>query len=152
MVSATVRIATHEDIPRVIAIISAGALPIRPDDADGTHVVYREAFEEIAANPNQAIVVAEVDGQVVGTLQFVAFRHLHRRGGRCAEVEAVHVVEAMRGKGIGAKLMEWAIAEARRRGCYRIQLTSQHARDDAHRFYARLGFTGSHVGYKLALG
>ena len=36
-------------------------------------------------------------------------------------------------------------------GCYRIQLTSNTARPDAHRFYERLGFVPSHVGFKMRL-
>lgn len=56
-----------------------------------------------------------------------------------------------RGQGLGARLIEWAVDESRRQGCQLVQLTSDSARTDAHRFYERLGFTGSHVGFKLQL-
>jgi GNAT superfamily N-acetyltransferase len=48
-------------------------------------------------------------------------------------------------------MLEWAIAEARRRGCAVVQLTSDKTRTEAHRFYERLGFVASHEGLKLAL-
>lgn len=56
-----------------------------------------------------------------------------------------------RGTGAGRVLVEWAIAEARRRGCGLVQLTTDRTRVDAHRFYARLGFVDSHLGLKLTL-
>ena len=37
-------------------------------------------------------------------------------------------------------MMQWAIDEARRRGCALVQLTTDKSRTDAHRFYQRLGF------------
>src|SRR4051812_28050910 len=95
----TLRRATLDDVPRVLALIAAGGTSAKAhgDELSSPPVAcYREAFEEIAANPRQALVVAEVDGAVVGTLQFIAFRHLHHRGGFVAEVEAVHVAEPMR--------------------------------------------------------
>ena len=48
-------------------------------------------------------------------------------------------------------MMAWAIAEARRRGCALVQLTSDKSRTSAHRFYERLGFVATHEGMKLAL-
>jgi GNAT superfamily N-acetyltransferase len=90
-------------------------------------------------------------GEVVGLCQLIVFRHLQSRGGRCAEIESVHVHPDHRGAGIGGALVRRAIERARELGCYRVQLTSNSARTDAHRFYERLGFVPSHVGYKLLL-
>jgi GNAT superfamily N-acetyltransferase len=73
------------------------------------------------------------------------------RGGRVAQIENVIVDPAARSLGVGAAMMGWAIDEARRRGCIRVQLTTNKARKRAHRFYERLGFTASHEGMKLAL-
>jgi GNAT superfamily N-acetyltransferase len=66
-------------------------------------------------------------------------------------VESVHVAETHRGRRVGEAMMAWAIAEARRNRCYRLQLTSNKGRLDAHRFYRRLGFVASHEGMKLDL-
>ena len=59
--------------------------------------------------------------------------------------------EDLRCRGLGHELFAWAIAEARRRGCALVQLTSDARREDARRFYGRLGFVPSHVGFKLQL-
>ena len=95
--------------------------------------------------------MAEVHGEVVGTCQLIVFRHLQAHGGRCAEIESVHVHPDHRGAGVGAALVGEAVARARALGCYRVQLTSNTARPDAHRFYERLGFSPSHVGFKMLL-
>ena len=69
--------------------------------------------------------------------QVITFRHLQHRGGRCAELESMHVAPDLRGHGVGGVLLEAAVEAARAAGCYRVQLTSDAARADAHRFYAR---------------
>ena len=88
---------------------------------------------------------------MVGVCQLIVFRHIQSHGGLCAEIESVHVHPDQRGHGVGHILMEAAIERARHLGCYRVQLTSNLARPDAHRFYAALGFSPSHRGFKLAL-
>jgi len=109
------------------------------------------AFEEIARDPRQMLVVVEANDRVIGTLQITFLRHLHYGGGRVALIESVHVAEKERNRGVGAAMMRFAIDEAKKRGCHRVQLTSNKARKDAHRFYERLGFTASHEGFKLFL-
>ena len=79
--------------------------------------------------------------------QLLMFRHFQRRGGLCAEVESMHVHPDFRGKGIGGQLLNAAVDAARQAGCYRVQLTSNLQRADAHRFYQRHGFVPSHVGF-----
>jgi GNAT superfamily N-acetyltransferase len=61
------------------------------------------------------------------------------------------VASGQRSRGLGAAMVEWAIGEARRRGCGLVQLTTDKARTDAHRFYERLGFVASHEGLKMSL-
>jgi GNAT superfamily N-acetyltransferase len=96
-------------------------------------------------------VVAETDGRVVATLQLSFIPGLSRRGALRAQIEAVRVAPAERSQGLGQALFTWAIAEARRRGCTLVQLTTDKSRTDAHRFYERLGFVASHEGLKLSL-
>jgi len=74
-----------------------------------------------------------------------------RQGTLVAQVEEVRVDRPLRNRGYGAEMMHWAIEEARRRDCSRVQLTTNKSRKDAHRFYARLGFRASHEGMKLEL-
>ena len=91
-----------------------------------------------------------VDGaDVVATLQLSVLPGLSRQGALRGQVEAVRVAAGHRGRGLGAAMLRWAIEEARRRGCALVQLTTDKSRDDAHRFYERLGFVASHQGMKL---
>ncbi|MEC3973817.1 GNAT family N-acetyltransferase [Amycolatopsis sp. H20-H5] len=112
---------------------------------------YLKAFEDIEADPNQLLMVADEAGETVGTLQLTFIPGLSRRGALRCLVEAVRVRADHRGSGLGGELMHWSIEESRRRGCALVQLTSDASRVDAHRFYERLGFAASHTGFKLAL-
>ncbi len=88
---------------------------------------------------------------VVGTMQLSFIPGLARRGALRVQIEAVRVGEHYRSQGLGGPMFGWAIAEAQRRGCALVQLTTDKARTDAHRFYERLGFIASHEGLKLEL-
>jgi GNAT superfamily N-acetyltransferase len=88
----------------------------------------------------------------VGTFQLSFIPGVSQRGLKRAMIESVRVAAAERGSGLGTQMMRWAIDEARQAGCGQVQLTSNAERSDAHRFYERLGFVPSHVGFKLKLG
>jgi GNAT superfamily N-acetyltransferase len=150
-----VREARRADLPAVVALIAADAIrEVAEDVGTGEEVApeYVAAFEEITADPRAMLLVGELDGRVVATCQVNVLRHLMYHGGLVAQVESVRTAADLRGRGIGTALMGWVIAEARRRGAVRLQLTSNAARVAAHRFYERLGFVASHVGMKLYLG
>lgn len=133
----------------MVALLQAGALT---QDADDTDLApYRVALADIGATPGTDVLVAVLDGRVVGTCQLITFRHLQHGGGRCAELESMHVAPEVRGRGVGGVLVESAVDRARDAGCYRVQLTSNLVRTDAHRFYERHGFSPSHVGFKRLL-
>ena len=106
--------------------------PGRPPGEDPADLGPYAALREIEERGG-AVLVAEVDGEVVGVCQLIVFRHLQARGGRCAEIESVHVHPDHRGAGVGGALLAEAVARARALGCYRVQLTSNVARPDAHR-------------------
>jgi GNAT superfamily N-acetyltransferase len=150
--SLTIRPAVESDVPAMVDLLVAGAVPGTAEDKEDRTDVgpYRAALGEIEA-AGHAILVAEDQGVVVGMCQLLVFRHLQARGGRCAELESVHVRADRRAQGIGSALVRAAVEAARARGCYRVQLTSNVVRADAHRFYLRLGFEPSHVGFKLHL-
>jgi GNAT superfamily N-acetyltransferase len=145
----TIRPARLEDAQRLATLLAGGSLRGNEDPLDVA--TYRSALDDIASNPGNVVLVAEREGEVVGMCQLIVFRHLQERGGRCGEIESMHVEEQQRSSGIGGVLLEAAVNEARALGCYRVQLTSNKARVDAHRFYGRHGFVASHEGFKRYL-
>jgi GNAT superfamily N-acetyltransferase len=149
----TVRPATEADVPRIVELIHLGAVEGQSGEDLGPPLpeAYRGAFHAIETSPVQQIVVAELEGAVVGTLSFIYLYNIAYRARSVAQLESVHVAPEFRSRGIGEAMVQWAIEEARRLGCGRVQLTSNRARTDAHRFYRRLGFVQSHEGMKLAL-
>ncbi|WP_448320589.1 N-acetyltransferase family protein [Streptomyces sp. CO7] len=146
----SIRPARVDDVPALVALYAddpLGALRETPDDLDP----YLVAFERLAADPNQHLMVAERAGTVVGTLQLTVIPGLSRRGTTRSVIEGVRVHSGERGSGLGTQLVRWAIEESGRQGCRLVQLTSDATRTDARRFYERLGFTASHLGFKLQL-
>src|SRR4051812_14823992 len=145
-----IRPATADDVSAIVAMLAddpLGAQRESPDDL----TPYLSALQRLASDPNQHLVVAAREGRVVGTLQLSVIPGLSRRGATRSIIEAVRIHADERGSGLGTRLIEWAIDESRRQGCQLVQLTSDSSRTDAHRFYERLGFTASHVGFKLPL-
>jgi len=112
---------------------------------------YFKAYELINNDPNHELIVAELDGEVVGTLHLMFLPSISFQGGLRAQVESVRVAGKYRGQGIGSKMMMWSIQRAQEKGAHLVQLTTHRSRDDAHRFYEKLGFEKSHVGMKLSL-
>jgi len=112
---------------------------------------YLKASRAVDADPAHMLVVAENAAEVVATLQLSFLPGLARRGALRAQIEAVRVRDDFRRRQLGTAMMTWAIAEASRRGCALVQLTTDKSRHDAHRFYDRLGLTASHEGLKLRL-
>lgn len=147
-----VRTATVADLGPIVELLVLGAAPgAAPRGEDAADLgPYMAALREID-DSGGAVLVADLGGEVVGVCQLIVFRHLQSNGGRCAEIESVHVHPDHRGTGIGGALLGDAVGRARALGCYRVQLTSNAAREDAHRFHERLGFVPSHVGFKLQL-
>ncbi|MFD7338549.1 GNAT family N-acetyltransferase [Streptomyces violascens] len=145
-----IRPAAPEDIPTIVAMLAddpLGAQRESPDDL----TPYRMAYDRLAGDPNQHLVVAARGGEVVGTLQLTVIPGLSRRGSTRSIIEGVRIHSAERGSGLGTRLIEWAVDESARQGCQLVQLTSDVTRTDAHRFYERLGFEASHVGFKKPL-
>jgi ribosomal protein S18 acetylase RimI-like enzyme len=147
------RRAVAADVPALVALLAADQLGATRDgvrDPDDL-AAYQRAFRAIDADPAHLLLVAQAGPEIAGTLQLSFLPGLARRGALRAQLEAVRVSAAFRGRGLGAAMVAWCIDEARRRDCALIQLTSDKSRVAAHRFYTRLGFTASHEGMKLAL-
>ncbi|MFF2790347.1 GNAT family N-acetyltransferase [Streptomyces sp. NPDC058049] len=144
----TIRPATEADVPAIVAMLAddpLGATRESPDDL----APYLAALKRLTGDPNQHLVVAVRAGRVVGTLQLTIVPGLSRKGATRSIIEGVRVHADERGGGLGTRFIEWAVEKSRSENCALVQLTSDATRTDAHRFYERLGFTASHVGFKL---
>lgn len=150
MTDVLIRAATADDLPAILTMLADDQLGTTRESTDDL-TPYRKAFEEIDADSNQRLVVAERNGEVIGTLQLTFIAGLSRRGSKRGLIEAVRVRRDVRDIGLGTTLTRWAIEESRAQGCSIVQLTSDKSRTDAHRFYERLGFVRSHEGFKLKL-
>ncbi|MCX4549520.1 GNAT family N-acetyltransferase [Streptomyces sp. NBC_01267] len=145
-----IRRADENDIPAIVAMLADDPLGARRESPDDL-TPYTAAHRRIAADPHQHLVVAVREGRVVGTLQLTVIPGLSRRGATRALIEGVRVHADERGSGLGTRLIEWAVDTSRSQNCRLVQLTSDTTRTDAHRFYERLGFTATHLGFKLQL-
>ena len=145
-----VRLAVEADLPRLVELLAQLA-PDNPDREDtssplpyGYHLVFRQMMDA-----RQQLFVADIRGKVVGTLVLVVVPNLSHQGTPYAIIENVVVDENQRSKGIGEALIRRAVDEARVAGCYKVSLTSNKRRLDAHRFYERLGFERSHEAFRI---
>ena len=148
---AIIRLATEEDISRILELYRQLALTTSqaellqspsPDD-------YLQVFAEIKWYKGCELLVAEERGEVIGTIVLLIVPNLSHSASPWALVENVVVDEGYRRRGVGRQLMDYAIARAIEAGCYRIVLTSDKRRGDAHRFYQSLGFEASSHGFRL---
>ncbi len=148
----TFRRARRADLPAVLELLNDGKVGNVPERIeDPMPRVYDDAFAAIEADPNQLLLVGEAEGRIVASLQLTFIPGIAHQGAWRAQVEAVRVARELRGRRIGEAMMRHVVALAKERGCDRVQLTTNKARDDAQRFYRRLGFVASHEGMKLWL-
>ena len=148
-----IRQAQRNDLEQIIALLADDPLGSKREDASlPLAQYYIDAFAAVNTDHNQLLTVAvDETNQVIGTMQISFIPSVARKGAWRGQIEAVRVAKDHRSSGLGQQLMEWAINKCRERGCSLVQLTTDKTRPDAHRFYDRLGFAASHIGYKLIL-
>ena len=145
------RKANKADVYEIVKMIADDKLgKLRENFKDPLPEIYYSAFEKIDNDNNQELIVLEnKNGEIIGTLQLSFLQYLTYQGGIRAQIEAVRIREDQRGKGVGEKMFNWAIQRAKDRKAHLIQLTTDKKREDALRFYEKLGFKASHEGMKL---
>ncbi|MEU5787338.1 GNAT family N-acetyltransferase [Micromonospora purpureochromogenes] len=144
------REAVRADLPAVIALLADDVLG-KARDFTEVDEAYERAFADITADPRNHLIVADEAGELVGCMQITYIPGLGRHGAERSLIESVRVRSDLRGRGLGRRMMEWAVDQARQRGCALVQLTTDKTRADAHRFYRSLGFAPTHEGMKLPL-
>ncbi|HEY4244707.1 MAG TPA: GNAT family N-acetyltransferase [Kofleriaceae bacterium] len=140
-----IRQATEHDVEHILRLYRAAGI-----EADGfTPDEARAHFATFARYPSYRLFVTD---DLTGTYALLVMDNLAKRGARSAIVEDVAVDPAHQGRGIGRALMEHARAEAERAGCYKLVLSSNAARESAHRFYESLGFARHGVSFAITYG
>ena len=149
--SITIRHARRDDVGVIVAMLADDPLGSgRERLEDPLPASYFRAFEALEhASHIQLVVAQDQDGAVIGCLQLCILPGLSSQGASRGLIEDVRVAAHCRSRGVGEKIVQWAVAEARAKGCALVELLTHNTRVDAQRFYARLGFQPSHVGMTL---
>jgi ribosomal protein S18 acetylase RimI-like enzyme len=148
----TFRLATRADLPSIVRLLADDELGSQRERFENPlPQAYYVAFEQINNDPNHELIVAELNGEVMGTLHLILIPSISFQGSLRAQIESVRVDKNYQNRGIGSEMMQWTNKRARERGAHVVQLTTHQSRADAHRFYERLGFKRSHLGMKMSL-
>jgi len=146
------RIAGRADLPSIVCLLAEDDLGSQRERyEDPLPESYYAACEQINNDANHELIVAELNGEVIGTLHLMFLPSISYQGGLRAQIESVRVGIQHQSQGIGSEMMKWTVERAEERGAHVVQLTTHKSREDAHRFYERLGFKGTHLGMKLSL-
>jgi len=147
----TIRPAGRDDVGAIVRMLADDSLgSARERIEDPLPQSYFNAFDRLDRDPNIQLVVAQDgEGAVVGCLQLCILPGLSSQGASRGLIEDVRVATHCRSRGIGEEMVQWAVAEARAKGCKLVELLTHHTRVDAQRFYERLGLARSHVGMTI---
>ena len=146
------RPATRADLPAIVRMLADDELGSQRERLENPlPASYYSAFEQIESDPNHELIVAALNDEVIGTLHLMFLPSISFQGGLRAQIESVRVHQRFQSQGIGSQMMKWAMERAKDRKAHIVQLTTHKSRTDAHRFYERLGFKGTHLGMKLRL-
>jgi GNAT superfamily N-acetyltransferase len=146
------RLARRADLPSIVRMLADDELGSQRERyGEPLSDSYYSAFDQINGDANHELIVAERHGEVIGTLHLMFLPSISFQGRLRAQIESVRVDRRFQSQGIGSQMMKWSMERARGRGAHVVQLTTHKTREDAHRFYERLGFKGTHLGMKLSL-
>lgn len=143
----TIRDAETRDAPALVRLLCQ----LDPPEEAPDEAAARDAIDAVSRHPGMRLVVAEADGDVVGSVVLAVLPNLTHHAQPWAQLENLIVDEAHRDRGVGRALMAWCEAAAREAGCYKLQFQSRNHRRDSHRFYRRLGYRALTVGFRRYL-
>jgi len=146
------RNAKKSDLPQLIKMLADDQLgSTREDSSIPLNPAYISAFEKINSDPNNKLIVVEINNTIIGMLQITYIPYLSHKGAWRCLIEAVRIHKDYRSQGFGSEVFKWAIEQAKNKKCHIVQLTSNKERSSAIRFYKALGFSATHEGFKLVL-
>lgn len=144
------RKASFKDLEAIIALLFEDQFgQTRENLSTPLSASYLEAFSKIFGSPNDELLVAELNHQVIGVMQITYLQHLTFQGAQVAHIEGVRIQKGHQKKGFGKQFFQWALERAKNHGCHRVQLMTDKRRTEAKKFYEQLGFSASHEGMKL---
>jgi ribosomal protein S18 acetylase RimI-like enzyme len=149
-VPTVIRTAKREDLPGILQVLEE--LPVTTGETDRFDIDEtraQEMWSKILAQDGRTVLVAEENGEIVGTLDLIVVPNLTHDLSPWAMLENVVVAQADRRQGVGRALVEEAITRARAAGCYKVQLLSFKERVQAHEFYRSLGFEALAEGFRM---
>ena len=146
-----IRLAEKRDIPRIVELyreltittseVEHGRSPSLAD--------YEQVFAEICSDPRQRLLVAEQQGEVVGTIVLLVVPNLSHNATPWAFLENLIVTEKYRRRGLGRMLLQHAIELAKKSGCHMVELCSDVRRNEAHILYNSMGFEAQAHCFRL---
>ena len=149
--SIIIRLATANDIPRILELYNELAITTSEVESNKEPSLrdYKRTLNEIRSIPGYQLLVAEDKGEILGTMVFIIVPNLAHKNCPWAIVEYLIIDQRYQRQNVGRQLMKYAIAEAKKAGCYKIVLSSNKKRKVAHRFYRSLGFEASSHGFSI---
>jgi len=146
------RKAIRADLPAIIALHEADEVGGHGDAWTPENIpAYEMAMDALLADPGEHLFVAEEQGAVIGSMIATVLVELTGRGRPHILFRSIQIAPTHRSRGIGAAMMAYVEEESRQGGAVIAELTSSIKRKDAHRFYDRLGYAQSHLGFKKKL-
>lgn len=144
----TIREIQSQDLERVLELYREGEIGAQesfsPEEAGAQLAAFRRY-------PSYRVFVAEFEGEIAGTYELLIMDNLAKRGQRSAIVEDVAVTKRHRGRGIGRAMMQHAFELAKDARCYKVTLSSNLNRGDAHAFYEALGFEKHGYSFRVLI-
>lgn len=145
-------IANETDLPKIVALLADDDLGKNRENLSAVpDPKYVLAFLEILSDPNNEVIVGRAGEELVAVIQITYIPNLTLQGTKRAQIEGVRVSSSFRGQGIGQQLFKFALDRAKQKGCLLAQLTTHMDRPKAFQFYKKLGFSATHVGFKLPI-
>lgn len=143
------RRAKHDDLSAILKLLVEDELgKARESLSETSEPCYEEAFQKIVGDPKHALMVVELENQIIGTCHLTLLPSLTFRGSNRLQVEAVRVAEAFRGRGVGKWMFQKIFEHANHQQASIIQLTTNKMRTRAKKFYEQFGFRATHEGMK----
>ncbi len=140
-----IRQAIKEDLPAILSLYAKVL-----DKGEVLTIEQAETlFQKMMSYPNYKVYVAANEDEVIGTFALLIMDNLAHIGTPSAVVEDVVVSDAFQGKGIGKKMMIFAMEKCTEAGCYKLVLSSNLKRHEAHAFYESLDFEKHGFSFRI---